>query len=1316
MRTITTYNSSYMETGVEVRSIQSTNPSQNLLVSSRTAKLSYGVDSFGRPLKWFYNGDENDYEIERHGCCGLEFSRDRSGATRSYAKDVLKRTYRVISQRSSNGPSVTSTTAYDGLEITRKRHSDAFAPVLISKSSGSLSGLRTDYEYPDADDDGTNETASRVTVHNSGSGSTTTNTSPDGSTTITVTFADGSTKSTKDQDNNQTTYDKGTHTLNGGGLYTLVTAPNGTQSTKSYRDQLGRTIRTEYADGNYSEMVYYGSSESIPAGARGKLNVSKDADQVSFENSNPATGAVSHGTLTSYGYNTEGERNSVTTQLPDDQQLVQTKDSDVVSDGTLGVCLRTRSYTNGVLVSTSLRSTDGYSSKTTTLAGTSSSSRTAPLITYYEQGDTIPQGKQVGDVKTIDGTDGKWEVTSIAADGTQRRQYYLDGLMVASVSFESGSTLPASAPADITNVTDTGFITGTSMEYDDFGRTTSVTNARTGTVTYNGYHDSGSLVSMTDATNNTTVYYYDKMGRTIQVNATDTDVINDSGNTVNCANITYTSYYPTGQVKATWGDQTYARLNIYDSLNRLKELRTYQNLAHGTEPTSSTPGFAKTGWIYDGQRGWLLEKNYDGETDDGATDPDYTYTAAGRLLTRTWERGITTTYSYENGMLASTVYSDTTTPGVTYAYDSFGRVVTVTQSNGTTENVHSYVYDTDTDGTDPDTNDMLLKQEIVSYANASHVRTIDRHYDSLYRPIGYELKSTTATETASSYGYDNAGRLHQVGASYPLPTSPEFTYSYLAESGGMVQGVTGPAHSVTNTYESARNILTQKLNKDKASTPATVSHFTYLVNEIGQRESQTTAGTAFSSSFVRSFGYDAKGQVVSDNHDTNNTFDRAYAFDGIGNRTSATEDTTTVNYTANSKNQYSAVGTTSQTYDADGNLTNDGTYKYIYDAENRLIKTTDQSDVTVTWYKYDYLSRRWTYDDGTISHRYVYDGWNPIAVYSNSLLLKTYTWGKDLSGSMQGAGGVGGLLAVKENSSGNSYYPTYNGNGNVSEYLDSSGAVVAHYEYDAFGKTVNDTTQNTKNFAHRFSTKQWDSEASLYYYGYRYYTPETGRWINRDPIEENGGLNLYGFVRNVALNYNDLLGLAPIGGGGNITVVYDPPNPREVVPQILDLGESGTNYYNRVVNCKCGKLEVVSERERSNGEIRQKKQCCITCHVSFEAVMKISREQAANLQTTIALIYGHEQWHIVDRNQLVEKKLVEPLKKERGCYRKENECADAAKKLSEDLTEKLITLTSPDPKHVRHDNDPNTAMPGNGEPIPPMKGTLPGIIEVIGQN
>jgi RHS repeat-associated protein len=104
------------------------------------------------------------------------------------------------------------------------------------------------------------------------------------------------------------------------------------------------------------------------------------------------------------------------------------------------------------------------------------------------------------------------------------------------------------------------------------------------------------------------------------------------------------------------------------------------------------------------------------------------------------------------------------------------------------------------------------------------------------------------------------------------------------------------------------------------------------------------------------------------------------------------------------------------------------------------------------------------------------------------------------------------------------YHPTYDGNGNVSEYLDSSGQVTAHFEYDPFGNTVV-ASGSIGLFDYRFSTKPRDSETGLFYYGYRYYDPHTGRWPSRDPVEESGGVNLYGFVGNNGVGKWDILGL-----------------------------------------------------------------------------------------------------------------------------------------------------------------------------------------------
>ena len=137
-----------------------------------------------------------------------------------------------------------------------------------------------------------------------------------------------------------------------------------------------------------------------------------------------------------------------------------------------------------------------------------------------------------------------------------------------------------------------------------------------------------------------------------------------------------------------------------------------------------------------------------------------------------------------------------------------------------------------------------------------------------------------------------------------------------------------------------------------------------------------------------------------------------------------------------------------------------------------------------------------------------------------------YFWGPDLSGTLQGAGGVGGLVAVSID--GFFYFPGYDNNGNVVGYWDESGSLVAEYAYDAFGNTISSSGSMASAFPHRFSTKYYDEETDLYYYGYRYYSPSLGRWISRDPIEENGGYNLYAICLNGLPFESDPTGLSGI--------------------------------------------------------------------------------------------------------------------------------------------------------------------------------------------
>ncbi len=121
--------------------------------------------------------------------------------------------------------------------------------------------------------------------------------------------------------------------------------------------------------------------------------------------------------------------------------------------------------------------------------------------------------------------------------------------------------------------------------------------------------------------------------------------------------------------------------------------------------------------------------------------------------------------------------------------------------------------------------------------------------------------------------------------------------------------------------------------------------------------------------------------------------------------------------------------------------------------------------------------------------------------------------------------------------------PVRRANGNVGQYLDGSGNIVAAYEYSPFGVIVSKSGAKQDDFNFRFSTKFFDNLTNLYYYGFRYYSPRFARWLNRDPIGKQGGINLYGMVENNAVNKWDYLGLRTV----YIVYYLSPPTGKRLV-------------------------------------------------------------------------------------------------------------------------------------------------------------------------
>ena len=711
--------------------------------------------------------------------------------------------------------------------------------------------------------------------------------------------------------------------------------------------------------------------------------------------------------------------------------------------------------------------------------------------------------------------------------------------------------------------------------YDPLERQTGVTDPRTGTsITH--YNAQGWVDFIEDPAGNQTAYTYDPTtGRKIAET-------NALGKAVRFA------YNDRGQLLQTWGDAVYPVEYLYDTYGRMSEMHTWrtdEGWSGATWPSGSASTADKTIWHYQASTGLLT-----GKEDAAGKTVIYTYGDAGLLATRTWARTdsgtpLVTAYAYDpnTGELLTIDYSDTT-PDIAFTYDRLGRLKTVTDAVGN----RTFDYNA---GLQPET------ETITGLYN----RTITRAYDAggvIGRPTGFNI----GADYAITYDYDTTGRLNTVGWNVD-GVSHAATYSHMPDSDLLAQMTTDNGLQTTYTYEPQRDLSTRIENRFNGTL---ISQYDYAYDALGRRASVVNAGQAFDATNpgFNLYGYNDRNEVVeSDRYLGTNPTDlsnpvtdeyRAYTYDPIGNRIDHTEGADAGTYTTKNLNQYTLQnpplgGTRDFTYDDDGNMTavtdGTGTTQYSYNGENRLVvvqPAVPANGDKKLEFTYDYMSRRvqkkvdvWQTDHWkpTGDTLFLYDGWNMIRewpVGGATSDAKYYVWGLDLSQTLQGAGGAGGLIALFSSLVGDldkdgdidgsdlaqlagdpglldmgvfaskfgfagsssisslygSYY-FYDGNGNVGQFVNGADSeILSHYEYDSYGNSIAAYSVMADINPYQFSTKYYDAEFGLYYYGYRYYSPELGRWVKRDSIEERGGINLYGFVGNDGVNGIDWFGLS----------------------------------------------------------------------------------------------------------------------------------------------------------------------------------------------
>ena len=726
--------------------------------------------------------------------------------------------------------------------------------------------------------------------------------------------------------------------------------------------------------------------------------------------------------------------------------------------------------------------------------------------------------------------------------------------------------------------------------YDAAGRVTSVTDAA-GLSQTNAYDGNGRLVQTVLRGGITNSFAYDAAGRQIEtrrngsmISATGYDAAGRAAWTRNADGLLVSNVYDaagrlwkTVMPDGTFAENVYSNAFLWKTIDRAGRATTTDRDIAGRPVRVTDAAGGVVQYRYDvaghltnlvDQAGTVTVWTYDAEgrqtrkTYADGTHYDYTYDALGRLASRTDGKGQTTTYAYDpNGNLTNIVYPDAST--VVFAYDELNRKTSMADSIGTT----AYAYDAIgnlvvEDG--PFANDTLYyayTPDRQLAAITSSFYKVEYAYDNLGR-----LSTVIGAEGTNTYAYAAAGTLW-TNLTLANGTTAERAFDELARLTNLVNRAdAGVLSSFALTLDDADQ-RTQVIREDGKI-------YTYSYDAIGQLTNASATlpnGTPWPG-YQFSYTYDATGNPVEQNKNGlvySNSFNNlnqnaetrfAGGLAALGTYSSPLAATVTVNNVqaqlhdgdwaatgipfvqgtnalvhtiqdlagrSSSATSTVVVVDRAYAYDANGNMTANGAFTYVWDCENRLTEVWGNG-VLVQANRYDALWRRrekidYAADGSATTNRYLYKDWLVLAVTDGEgNVLETYTHGADLSGEPGGsAGGIGGILTSTQ--AGGAAIYAYDFNGNIVGVTDASGAVVSSLTYTPFGEVLARTGPFTPRY--QFSTKEYSPRTGLNYYGYRYYSPRIGRWITRDPLEEAGGNNLFRVLYNDCLNQIDLYGL-----------------------------------------------------------------------------------------------------------------------------------------------------------------------------------------------
>jgi RHS repeat-associated protein len=1157
-----------------------------LLLSSA---VTLQTDALGRPTVIQYN--DGSTMTTQYGCCGIDSQTDRNGITTSYTYDELKR----VSTITRAGITTSYTYDANGRILTTTRKGTDNSTILQNTSVYDVAGRLI--SSTNALNYGTTYTETNDIYGHT----VKTTINPDNSTRIETYAQDGSLLSVTGTAVLPVRYEYGVEIPLGESVYRAHTkeiklntdGSDTSEWTKTYTDMTGRAYKSISAS-----ATSHPTSRSFYNGV-GQLVEQVDPDGVTALYQYNAKGQVAY---TAVDMNTNGIIDF------DGTDRITYTVSDVINDNGVNVN-RTRTF---VWATNNLDASNLVSTVETSVNGLRAWNiiwHNGVGLTNYSQ--TVRDPANARTVVTSIGPDGSYSVTTnqngqlisatrydalnnqlsslnYAYDAHGRQNTMTDARNGTTTSFFNDADQIVAAATPSPDGIQTSQVTTNIL--DSMGRVIQTILPDNTSVT-NLYYPNGLLEETYGSRTYPVAYTYDYAGR-MKTMTTWTNFVMSSG-----AAITTWNYDPyrgllTGKTYADGKGPAYYYTQAGRLMNRLWArgiLTTYSYDTAGTLKgvaySDSTPGVT---YGFDRLGRQVAVTN-------GATVCSRLYDDVGDLLIESYTGGPLNGLSMTNGYdalirrtMLSALSANSQLLSTIYTYDAASRLSTV--SDGTNSATYTYV-----------ANSPLVNQ------------------------IAFQQNSTTRMTTTKTYDFLN--RLTAIQSSAGVSPDASFNYNY--NSANQRTTATNADNSYwVYQYDSLGQVISGKKYWTDG-TPVAGQQFTYNFDDIGNRKTTASGGDQSGAGLRPAFysannlnqytSRDVPGYVnvlgsANSNATVTVNLQRAYRYGnyfqdelGVNNSSSALWLSLTNLAVLNNGTNADIVAMNmgkvfvSQTpetfgYDADGNMTNDGRFTCAWDAENRLINLTSLAGAPTGSkvkldFAYDYQGRRiqktvsfWNaatlnYQPST-TNRFVYDGWNLIAILNpQSSILQSFVWGTDLSGSPQGAGGVGGLLWVNDSATINNQLSThfyaYDGNGNIVALINANdGTISANYEYDPFGQTIRATGVMAKADPIRFSTKYQDDESDLLYHGYRYYKLSTGTWPNRDPIAESGGLNAYSFVYSDPINRTDQLGLsdnstAPIIPGFNpvlpmgfqpppLTGFGQPPAPIPVPPGAPPSNSPGT--------------------------------------------------------------------------------------------------------------------------------------------------------------